>query len=308
MFSTFSLLFPLFLATSALPPLPVIDMAFAERRGARAAVLVLRAADPRLMAQCFDPVGFAPEEVDRARRAVLGQKVWLYQGPRRIARGHIESLGVRADPALACAVVAKASFERPLPLIGRGDVLWATTQVLDTSPREPVGQDVIERARQALPADLAEACLERQAITRRGTRAGTYVGFVCLQEGTPHSAIAFVPKQGTPRVSLVERGDYGTLWLIDVLNPRQGERHRLVMARDWPVLGQRRFELWEDDGIAAFPAASEALFGDMMFLLAEEARTRGPDALSTDDSAGEGVAGPLPGEEAMPRLPNPAAN
>lgn len=300
---TLSLFTWIALATTALPQPPTIDLALAERRGARAADLVLRAADPRLMALCFDPEGFAPEETLRAQRAAIGQVVWLYQGPRRIARGRLDSLGVRADPVLACAVVAKASFDRPLPLIGRGDVLWATTRILDTSPREPVGQDVIERARKVLPADLAAACLDRQAVTRRGTRAGTYVGFICLHEGRPHSAIAFVPKKGAPRVSLMERGEYGTLSLIEVLNPRQAEKHRLVLSRDWPVLESRRLELWEDDGTSAFPAAAEALFGDMMFLLAEQARTGGLDALL----AGEGGEGWTPEADLAP-APEPAAN
>lgn len=287
--SSTALLAAILLSATALPPTPTIGVAFAERHGARAADLVLREADPRLMALCFDPLGLPPEDVERAQAAAIGQVVWLYQGPRRIARGRLESLGVRADPALPCAVVARAVFERPLPLVGRGDVLWATTRSLDSSPREAVGQDVIERARQALPADLAAACFDRQEVTRRGTRSGTYVGFICPQDGLSHSALAFVPKKGEARLALWERGEYGTLSLIEVLNPRQGERHRLVLARAWPPLGTaRRLELWEDDGrSAAFPAASEALIGDMMFLLAEEARAAAAGAPSWDGGAGD---------------------
>lgn len=273
------------LAATAQPP--GIDLAFVERRGARVADLELREADPRLMAQCFDPEGHSPEELDEARKALIGQVIWLHQGPRRIARGRVESLAIRADPLIPCAVVARARFERPLPLIGRGDVLWATTKSLDTSPREPVGQDVVERARQALPTDLAEACLERQAVTRRGVRGGTFVGFVCDREGATLSAIAFVPRSGEARVSLVERGDYGKLSLIEILNPGQADRHRLVLSREWPPIGsQRRLELWEEDGNAATSAAAESLASDMLFLLAEEAR--GSAFESFDDGLDDG--------------------
>jgi hypothetical protein len=257
---------------AAAPAVPSIDLAFAERRGPRTADLLLREADARLMALCFDPVGLAPEAIEHAQKRAIGQPIWLYQGPRRIARGSIESLEASPDPALACAVVARASFDRPLPLIARGDVLWATTKSLDSSPRESVSLDVVERARRSLPAELAEACLDhRQANARRGTRLGTYVGFVCAPGEAPISTVVFVPKKGAPRVLFVERGDYGTLRLVDVLDPGRTDRHRLVMSREWSLMGARRFELWEDDGTSASPAASEALFSDMMFLIAEEA-------------------------------------
>lgn len=271
MFSAFFLIGTL-VVSAVTPAVPTIDLAFVERRGSHRAELLIREADTRLMARCFDPMGQDAHEIERAQKAAIGQTIWLYQGPRRIARGRIDSLEVRADSALPCVVVATASFDRPLPLVARGDLLWATTRRFESHPREPVGQDVIERARKALPAGLATACLDRQAVVRRGTRSGIYVGFVCLRGGAPISSVVFVPKKGDPRVSLMEHGEYGALTLIEVLNPWRTDRHRLILSREWPPLGARRLEVWEDDGFTARPATSESLFGDMMFLMAETSR------------------------------------
>lgn len=280
-------------APSGTPQPAPIHIAWVERRSQRTADLILREADSRLMARCFDPEGLDPSDVDLASEALTGTEVSLFLGPRQIARGKITGVETTADPLLPCAVAVSAAFDRPLPILSRGDVLWATNRPAGSSPREPVRPEVVERARAALPERLNQACLAQKSVARRGTKRGTYVGFSCPLDGAVSSALVFVPKSGqsetAPRLVLTEPGDYGTLSLVEVLDPRSETGHRLVMLREWEEIGLRRLEIWDDGGVTARPAASEALAEDMMFLAGEDARQRrgypfgdAPDAAGAD--------------------------
>jgi hypothetical protein len=237
---------------------PYVDLALARRTGVDTAQLTLREADPRLTALCFDPIGYEPEQVALARQAIVGRRVWLYLGPRRVAQGRVEAVDTVHDPFGPCAVEALARFDGPVPLVARSDVLWASTERFDSSPREPAARDAVERARRALEPQLAEACLTRTAASARGTRSGTYVGLTCpLAEGE-FSVVVAVPAKAEPKVVLIERSGRGAVSLVDVLDPRERGQHRLVLAREQPE--GRRLEIWESDGEAATPLACERLF------------------------------------------------
>ena len=282
-----------------------IELAVAHRRAGRQAALELRLADKSLMARCFDDEGLPDDEVELASLSMMGTEIFLFQGPRQIARGQIETVETSADSLLPCAVMAVANFDRPLPITAKGDILWATNQKLPSSPRETFRTDVEETARLALPPKMAEACLSQRTVARRGTVGGTYVGFVCVPEAEspqnpqpPLSALVFIPKpssggsgNSSPRLVLEEHGEYGSLTLVDVLNPRRKDgHHRLAMLREWTRPGEvkalRRIEIWEDDGARALPSPSENPASDMMFLLSEEARRGGLsfDPEGTSDS------------------------
>lgn len=305
---------PLLMLSAALAAAPSgsrapasIDIAWVQRRSQRSATLVLREADSRLMARCFDPEGLDPDEVERTSEAMTGTEVSLFLGPRRIARGEITGVETAADPLLPCAVTVLADFDRPLPILARGDVLWATNRALGSTPREPVRPEVVERARAALPEKLNQACLSQKSVARRGTKRGTYVGFTCPMDSAVSSAVVFVPKSGqpdaAPRLVLTEAGDYGTLSLVEVLDPRSEKGHRLVMLREWDEIELRRLEIWDDDGTSARTAASEALAEDMMFLAGEDARRRRAapfgDAFDTDGGDDDAAAS-VSSEEDLP--------
>ncbi len=248
---------PLLAALAGAAP-PYVEVALARRTGVYGAELTLREADPRLTALCFNPVGYELKELEAARESLLARPVWLYLGPRRVAQGRIEALDSAADPFGPCAVAAQARFDAPVPLVARSDVLWASTERYESSPRKPVAREAPERARHALPPELAQACLKKTAQSARGTSAGTYVGLVCPVDELEHSAVVLVPKQGEPRVVLLERGERGRLTLVDVLDPKQRRDHRLVLERELPA--GRRVELWMSDGEVASPMEAELLF------------------------------------------------
>lgn len=272
--------------TSAEVPAP-IHVAWVNRLTSKTAALVLREADSRLMARCFDSEGLDSEDVEAASLALVGTSIDLFQGPRRISQGRVLSVQIDADSLLPCAVEVIAKFDRPLPLIAKGDVLWATNQPHPSSPRESVRQEVAEIARGALPSEMADLCLEQRQVTRRGVKSGTYVGFTCAESVGKNirSALVFVPRPtatgtGQPRLVMTEDGNFGELSLVEVLNPKSAKSYRLVLRREWhrPGFELNRLELWEDDGQRAQAASSEALASDMLFLRDENFRALDPEA------------------------------
>ena len=296
-----------------------IDMAIVHRQTSKTAILEIREADDLLMARCLNDHGLDQNEVALASIALEGTEVSLFQGPRRISIGKIISVETASDGLLPCTVQASAEFDRPLPITARGDVLWATNKKLPSTPREPVRSDVEEIARGVLPGSMSKACLDQRTVVRRGTSKGTYVGFTCREGNSGeqpvsessqgsfsgmknvYSALVFIPKPGSsargaqpesaqPKIVLTEEGSYGTLSLVDVLDPKKSDgKHELVMRREWDEHHLNRLELWVDNGNFAQPAGSESQAADMMFLLSEDAATGFLDDFI--DTSDEGIGG-----------------
>ena len=230
---------------TAAPP-HSIDLAIAQRTGPSSARLTLLKAEPRLQAICFDEVGYRPSELAAAREEAAAQTLWLYLGPRRIARGHAVSFESAPSPTGPCAVTAEAEFDSAVPLVASTDALWVTGQDLGSQPHLALPRGSLERARQALPEPLAQACQRATSTTARAAESGTYVNLVCALEGGEISTLVLLPKRGAGQIVLTDRGESGRLSLVDVLDPARSKSNTLLFARE--VEGGRRLELWESDG------------------------------------------------------------
>ncbi|MFN7133167.1 MAG: hypothetical protein ACK4N5_13900 [Myxococcales bacterium] len=238
-------------------------IAFAQPTGPSTLRLTLEAGPGEEAACNADTLGVEPSAIASRPVVRLHRELSVHVGPRFVGTARVTDVQAWEDAQGRCHLVATAAMEGRLPVLARGDVLWASAARLPSSAWHAPDRNALRAATAALQARVGPGCLREATATLRGSASGTFVGVVCGEA----TAIVRVRKKGEPDVVLLSSGSE-RLTLVDVLDPAVKKENLLVLARQGE--DGRRLELWQANGaravrllrsgpIAAEPAAVTGL-------------------------------------------------